>query len=282
MTFRNDATFYIPSYYAVLQHTNQKRSLKSQSVVLLATEIKVTCTMNCICCLLRMREWEAALEQSTHLTNDALSKAKLNSSALELLRFMYFKSYAKIMTIAESSRPSVDNLQDFDIERSRKANEVIMELQDMQKVLVQHENTELSNSAGWQGALNDFQELVDLFHSHRLNGSQGPAPATGSDSFVMETGPQFSSSSSSSYSSSSNNPAQALGEVDSAKVEVGQQLLREGKYKEALQWHSAAISSHNPDPAMRPALCGLLKGRARASAGLGEQKQVYYNCNAFR
>ena len=142
-------------------------------------------------------------------------------------------------------------------------NEITMELQDMHKFLQLAHGTQ-ENSKYFEGAVEDFREVVDLF-----NKTVRFAAAVKQESTILPPTAE------SSTHDNKHEFEEGDKEIDGVKkVEVGQQLLREGKYKEAYQWHSAAISSQSPHPSKKPELCELLSGRARASAGMGEQKQV--------
>lgn len=163
----------------------------------------------------------------------------------------------------DSSRHSSSG-EVFNIDRSRKVNEITMELQDMHKFLQLAHGTQ-ENSKYFESAVEDFREVVDLFNKTVRNATaakQEPiVPLPSAEPSVQDYKEEIE---------------EGDKELDDGvkKVEVGQQLLREGKYKEAYQWHSAAISSQSPHPSKKPELCELLSGRARASAGMGEQKQV--------
>ena len=214
--------------------------------------------MNCICCYIRKDDWAKSLELCKRISMDSSVRQKM--SPFETLRFMYFRCYTMIMAIDSGYQIRAG----FDVDRSRKVNEIAMELQDMHKLLQLVHNSQ-ENSKYLEAAVEDFKELVDLF-----NTTVRTAVAVVQEARVplQPTDP----------STQDNKDDEIVGdkEIDDGvkKVEIGQQLLREGKYKEAYQWHSAAISSQSPHPSKKPELCELLSGRARASAGMGEQKQV--------
>ena len=193
-----------------------------------------------------MKDWTKALDLCHRINSDPAAREKL--SIVEKLRLIYFKIYSSIMVIESNSSPRKEV---FDVERNRRVNEITMELQDMHKLLTDsHADNEKNTHL--HGAINDYRELLEIFNSKKLHNSGQPSTTSSS----TEEGHAEDSA------------------ARTRNVEVGQQLLREGKYKEAYQWHSAAISSQPPHPSAKPELCELLSGRARASAGLGEQKQV--------
>lgn len=214
--------------------------------------------MNCICCYIRKDDWAKSLELCKRISTDASLRHKM--SPFETLRFLYFRCFTMIMAIDSGHQTR----EGFDVDRSRKVNEIAMELQDMHKLL-QLVHSRQENSKYMEAAVEDFKELVDLF-----NTTVKTAAAV-----IQEPRVPLQPAEPSSQDSKEDEIVDDKEMEDGVKkVEIGQQLLREGKYKEAYQWHSAAISSQSPHPSKKPELCELLSGRARASAGMGEQKQV--------